>query len=261
MMSDKELDFLAVSQKRNLFGVKYSLTNYKTSTELIIENAVGHRSFGVSALAVHGLMECYNRPELKAKVNEIDLIVPDGQPVRWALNSFFEARLKDRVYGPKLTWCVLKAANELGLSVYLFGSTENTLTKFQNNILRSFSKIKIVGTHVDRFREASTEEDKEDVEKVNRSGANIVLVGRGCPRQEVWVADHLGKINAVMMAVGAAFDFHAGTLKQAPLWMQNAGLEWVFRLGVEPKRLWRRYLFTNSQFIYLFICKKINLIQ
>ncbi|HWI91656.1 MAG TPA: WecB/TagA/CpsF family glycosyltransferase [Flavisolibacter sp.] len=259
-MSDHNLDFLS-TQKRNLFGINYSLTNYKLSTKLIIKNAVRHNSFGVSALAVHGLIECYNRPQLKTKVNEIDLIVPDGQPVRWALNNFFRAKLKDRVYGPKLTWCVLNSANELGLSVYLFGSTENTLTKFAKNISHSFPRIKIVGTHVDRFRDASPEEDKQDVDRVNKSGAHIVLVGRGCPRQEIWVADHLGKINAVMMAVGAAFDFHAGTLKQAPLWMQNAGLEWLFRLGVEPRRLWRRYLFTNSQFIYLFICKKINLIQ
>ncbi len=92
--------------------------------------------------------------------------------------------------------------------------------------------------------------------KINESGANIVLVGRGCPRQERWVADHLGKINAAMMAVGAAFDFHAGTVKQAPKWMQNYGLEWFFRLTQEPKRLWKRYLFTNTYFIFLFIKHK-----
>lgn len=248
-------------RKRNLFGVNYSLTNYKEATEIIIANAINHNSFGVSALAVHGLIECHNKPDLKAKVNRIDLIVPDGQPVRWALNSFFKANLKDRVYGPKLTWHVLEAANKLGLSVFLYGSTSNTLKLFSENISRSFPDIIIAGIHVDRFRDALPEEDKEDIRKINESGAHIVLVGRGCPRQEIWVASHLEKVNSVMMAVGAAFDFHAGTLKQAPFWMQNAGLEWLFRLTIEPKRLWKRYLFTNSKFVYLFFCKKFKIIQ
>jgi N-acetylglucosaminyldiphosphoundecaprenol N-acetyl-beta-D-mannosaminyltransferase len=248
-------------KKRNLFGVNYSLTNYAEATAIIIESALHNRSFGVSALAVHGLIECYNNPHLNSKVNKIDLIVPDGQPVRWALNSFFKAKLKDRVYGPQLTWNVLEAANKMGLSVYLYGSTRNTLEILRKNILKSFPNITISGVHVDRFRDASSEEDKDDIKKINESGAHIILVGRGCPRQEVWVSDHLEKINAVMMAVGAAFDFHAGTVKQAPAWMQNAGLEWLFRLAVEPKRLWKRYLFTNSKFICLFFCKKLKIIQ
>lgn len=98
-----------------------------------------------------------------------------------------------------------------------------------------------------------------DIEKINNSGAHIVLVGRGCPRQETWVANHIGKINAVMIAVGAAFDFHAGTVSQAPGWMQDNGLEWIYRLAKEPKRLWKRYLFTNSIFIFLFIKHKFIL--
>ena len=150
---------------------------------------------------------------------------------------------------------------KLGLSIYLYGSTNSTLELFSSNISRSFPNINIAGIHTDRFRDASILEDEEDIKKINESGAHIVLVGRGCPRQEIWVADHLGKVNAVMMAVGAAFDFHAGTLKQAPPWMQNAGLEWLFRLIVEPKRLWKRYLLTNSKFIYLFFCKKLNISQ
>lgn len=253
-------DNLIFSKKKNLFGVNYSIINYEKATEVIIKNAIARNSFGVSALAVHGLIECYNRPTLRVKVNKIDLIVPDGQPIRWALNSFFKAKLNDRVYGPTLTWHVLEAANQLGLSVYLYGSTNETLKLLSTNISRHFPNLSIVGIHADRFRDASLKEDEEDIKKINESKAHIVLVGRGCPRQEIWVADHIGQINAVMMAVGAAFDFHAGTLKQAPLWMQNAGLEWLFRLSVEPKRLWKRYLFTNSKFIYLFLCKKIRLL-
>ena len=107
--------------------------------------------------------------------------------------------------------------------------------------------------HADRFRDATPEEDAADIEKINASGAHIILVGRGCPRQEHWVADHIGAINGVMMAVGAAFDYHAHKLSLAPRWLSRMGLEWFLRLVQEPRRLWRRYLVTNSMFIYLFL--------
>ena len=173
--------------------------------------------------------------------------------MRWALNSFYNLGMKDRVYGPELTLHVLKKANQEELSVYLFGSTATTLKKFQEFIGKEFPKVKLCGVNVDRFREATEEEDVLDIEKINESGAHIVLVGRGCPRQEYWVANHKGKVNAAMMAVGAAFDFHAGTVKQAPAWMQNNGLEWLFRLIQEPRRLFKRYFITNSIFIFLFL--------
>lgn len=246
-------------QKRNLFGVHYTLTNYGEAAQMIVNCGMEHRSFGVSALAVHGLIESYRNPVLLEKVNKIDLVVPDGQPVRWALNYFHKAGLKDRVYGPQLTLEVLKLANEKKLSVYLYGSTADTLKKLVANIQQKFPGVTICGIHTDRFRDATKEEDEEDIQKINSSGAHIVLVGRGCPRQEIWVSDHLGKISASMMAVGAAFDFHAGIIKQAPAWMQKNGLEWLYRLIKEPKRLWKRYLITNSFFAYLFIKKFFRL--
>jgi len=244
-------------KRYSLFGVFYTATDYERATQRIMENARKRMSFGVSALAVHGLITAYRDRHFGNLVNQIDMVVPDGQPVRWALNSFYQVNLKDRIYGPALTLAVLGAANAEGLSVFLFGSTQTTLTRFSAFIQQRFPNVKQVGFHSDRFREATEEEDIADIDRINTSGAHIVLVGRGCPRQEVWVATHLGKINAVMMAVGAAFDFHAGTVKQAPSWMQRAGLEWLFRLIQEPKRLWRRYLFTNSQFIYLFLKHKV----
>jgi N-acetylglucosaminyldiphosphoundecaprenol N-acetyl-beta-D-mannosaminyltransferase len=245
-------------QKRNLFSVNYTLTNYSEAAKLIIDSGINHNSFGVSALAVHGLIESYTNPGLLEKVNKINMIVPDGQPVRWALNYFYKAGLKERVYGPQLTLEVLKLANEKKLSVYLYGSTEDTLKKFSAAIQQKFPSVKICGTHTDRFRDATPGEDENDIQKINESGAHIVLVGRGCPRQEIWVSDHLGKIQASMMAVGAAFDFHAGVLTQAPAWMQRNGLEWLYRLIKEPRRLWKRYFITNSYFIYLFIKKIIK---
>lgn len=246
-------------QKRNLFSVEYAIVDYEKASDLIISNGEAHKSFGVTALAVHGLIESVWDSTLANLVNKIDLVVPDGQPIRWALNSFYKVGLKDRVYGPILTLHVLQKADQGKLRVYLYGSTQTTLSKLNAFITLNYPNITVCGIHVDRFRDASPEEDEMDIRKINASGANIVLVGRGCPRQERWVANHLGKVNASMMAVGAAFDFYAGTVKQAPSWMQRNGLEWLFRLIQEPGRLWKRYLTTNSYFVYLFLKKKLGM--
>ncbi len=245
-------DKLSLPTKKNIFSVQYSLVDYESASDVLIDRASHHHSYGLSALAVHGLIESVWNSELNEKVNKIDMVVPDGQPVRWALNYFHNANLTDRVYGPTLTLHVLKKASERKLKVFLYGSKESTLDKFSDFIHKNYPGVDICGVHADRFREATPEEDLQDIQRINASGAHIVLVGRGCPRQEKWVADHLGKVDAVMMAVGAAFDFHAGNVSQAPAWMQDRGLEWLYRLIKEPGRLWKRYLYTNAYFIYLF---------
>lgn len=240
-------------QKVNLFNTAtYAVVDYDSASDIIIEQAKTRQSFGVSALAVHGLITATKERKVREAIQKIDMLVPDGQPVRWAMNSFYKVGLKDRVYGPELTLHVLKKANDYKLKIYLYGSTKETLDKFVQFINKSYPDVNISGVHIDRFREATIEEDIKDIEKINTSNAHIVLVGRGCPRQEIWVANHLGKVNAAMMAVGAAFNFHAGNLKQAPKWMQDNGLEWLFRLIQEPKRLFKRYFITNSYFIFLF---------
>jgi N-acetylglucosaminyldiphosphoundecaprenol N-acetyl-beta-D-mannosaminyltransferase len=250
--ADKEI-------KLQLFTANYSITDYRRASETIIANARMNKSYGVSALAVHGLIETVKNKSFRSMVAKLDMVVPDGQPIRWALNSFYKAGLEDRVTGPILTKYVLARASEEKLGVYLYGSTAETLEKFQAFININYPGVKIAGVHADRFREATPEEDLADIKKINDSGAHIVLVGRGCPRQEKWVAAHLGKINAVMMAVGAAFDFHAGNIAQAPLWMQQAGMEWFYRFIQEPGKLWKRYLTTNPHFILLFILCKFRL--
>lgn len=245
--------------KLQLFTANYCITDYLRASETIVAKARERVSYGVSALAVHGLIESVKDKQFRKVVNKIDMVVPDGQPIRWALNSFYNAGLQDRVTGPILTKYVLARASEENLGVYLYGSTPETLEKFSAFIQINYPGVKIAGIHPDRFREATPEEDLEDIRKINASGANIVLVGRGCPRQEKWVAAHLGKIDAVMMAVGAAFDFHAGNISQAPAWMQRAGLEWLYRLIQEPGKLWKRYLTTNPHFIVLFLLCKFRL--
>lgn len=257
-MGEKEQGGLSSGfNKKNLFGIDFAIVDYESASDIIIKNASQHNSFGFSALAVHGTVTAVRNKTIEEKVKKIDMVVPDGQPVRWALNNFHKVGMKDRVYGPTLTLYVLEKADKKNLNVYLYGSTEKTLNALSAFIKEKYPGIFLCGTHADRFRDATPEEDEADIKKINKASAHIVLVGRGCPRQEVWVADHLGKINSVMMAVGAAFDFHAGTLKQAPIWMQDHGIEWFYRLIKEPCRLWKRYLVTNSYFIYLFFIYKL----
>ena len=244
-------------EKKNLFGIDFALVDYESASDIIIEKAVRKESFSVSALAVHGLVISVRSKEIGEKIRCIDMIVPDGQPIRWALNSLYDVGLKDRVYGPTLTLSVLKKVQGEHLNVYLFGSTKKNLDRLAGYISRNFEGIHICGIHPDRFREATPEEDEKDIQTIIDSRAHIVLIGRGCPRQEIWVAEHQDKLDAVLLAVGAAFDFLAGTLKQAPTWMQERGLEWLFRLSQEPGRLWKRYLFTNSYFVYLWLKHKI----
>jgi exopolysaccharide biosynthesis WecB/TagA/CpsF family protein len=241
---------------KQLFYVNYAITDYDGASDLIITKARAKEHFGVSALAVHGLMESVMDKSFTDHLNKIDMIVPDGQPVRWALNSFFKVGLKDRVAGPILTRHVLAKADKHHLRIYLYGSTSATLEKMEIFLKTKFPNLIICGKHSDRFREATAHEDDEDVRKINDSGAHLILVGRGCPRQERWVANHVAKIDAPIMAIGAAFDFFAGNIKHAPKWMQDFGLEWLYRLIQDPKKLWKRYLTTNLLFIYLFIlCK------
>jgi N-acetylglucosaminyldiphosphoundecaprenol N-acetyl-beta-D-mannosaminyltransferase len=234
----------------DLFGVRMTATDYEEAADAIVDAARSHRSYGVSALAVHGLVEAIRDRGFRKLVNEIDLVVPDGQPVRWAMNRFLGAGLPDRVYGPRLTEIVCAKAEQAGVSIYLYGSTEETIGRLERALRARFPFLQIAGLQADRFRDATCEEDEEDVKRINDSRAGVVLVGRGCPRQEIWVARHKGKVNAAMMAVGAAFDFLSGTKPQAPAWMQDNGLEWLFRLVAEPRRLWKRYLVSNSLFVW-----------
>lgn len=234
--------------KVDVFGVDLTVTDYDDATARILAAGRARQSFAMSALATHGLMEAVHDPRFRQVVNGLDLVTPDGQPVRWAMNLLHDAGLTDRVYGPDLTWKVCGAAADAGVGIYLFGSTPETCAAFVDALKSEWPHVIISDVQPDRFREATPAEDAADIERINRSGAGIVLVGRGCPRQERWAAAHKGSVNAAMMAVGAAFDYHAGTLRKPPAMMQKYGLEWLWRLGLEPKRLFRRYAVTNTQY-------------
>ena len=183
-------------------------------------------------------------------VAEADMATPDGAPVAWMLRRVGYPNQK-RVSGPDLIWALLERCAAEGVSVYFFGSSPETLVLLAERIKRAFPTLKVAGLESPPFRPANEQEDADSVERINASGAGLVFVGLGCPKQELWMFGHRGRVKAVMLGVGAAFDFHAGTVSRAPLWMREHGLEWLHRLASEPQRLWKRYLATNTLFLLL----------
>ena len=235
--------------KHNLFGVNVSETSYNEAIDLIMQAARERRSMLVDHMPVHGLIEASQDPSLNEKMNHFDIVAPDGQPVRWALNRFYKTDLSDRVYGPELMLRLCRQAEREGVSVYLYGSQPSVLESLQENLIRQFPNLCIAGSESPPFRPLTPEEDQAAVDRINHSGAGLVFLGLGCPKQEHFAYDHRRQIKGVQLCVGAAFDFHAGLKNMAPAWMQRNGLEWAFRLITEPRRLWQRYLRTNSLFM------------
>lgn len=237
--------------KFNLLGIKINAIDYSAAVKQIIESAQQCQPLSVSALAVHGVMTGVLNAEHGYRLNQLDLVVPDGQPVRWALNWLYRCGLKDRVYGPTLMLKVCDQAAQKGLPIYLYGSTPGVLKALSHNLQQTFPNLSIAGMQPSYFRQVSPQEQIQIATDIRNSGAKIVFSGLGCPRQEVWIYENIGLLEMPTLAVGAAFDFHAGLLSQAPPWMQKRGLEWLYRLGQEPRRLFRRYAYLNPLYLYL----------
>lgn len=238
------------SGKYSILGINVDAVDYDFAVSTITSAAKSKRAYSVSALAVHGVMTGFLDSIHARRLNGLDLIVPDGQPVRWALYWLYKQQLPDRVYGPNLTLKVAESLTQEGLSIYLYGSEKETLEKFASNLKQLYPELKIVGMEESKFRRLSPEERMGLVERIKDSGANAVFLGLGCPRQETWAYEYRNLLNIPILAVGAAFDFHAGTIPQAPKWMQNLGLEWFFRLIQEPRRLWQRYAVLNPLYLW-----------
>ena len=245
--------------KHNLLGIRIDAVDYEAAVARVIDAARAVRSMAVSALAVHGLMTGVLDPIHRYRLNQFDLLVPDGQPVRMAINWLYGTRLPDRVYGPKLMLEICRRAAIERLSVFLFGGAQGLLSRLQKNLLDQFPALQIAGSVASKFRRLSQIEREDLVSAIRGSGASIVFVGLGCPRQEVWAYEFHESVSMPVIAVGAAFNFHAGTLPQAPLFFQDHGLEWLFRLYQEPRRLWKRYLLLNPVFITLLLIQRFGL--
>jgi len=235
-------------KKYDLFGVQVSATTYEEATDAIIEAARAGVPATVSLHAAHAVVTASGDPALREAVNTFQIVASDGQPVRWALNLLHRTGLRDRVYGPELTLRLCRAAAEHGVPIYLYGSSPQVIESLKKNLVAKYPGLQVAGAESPPFRPLTPQEDDEMVRRINESGAGIVFVGLGCPKQDWFAYEHRDRINAVQVCVGAAFDFHAGNKKMAPPWMQRHGLEWLFRLCEEPRRLWRRYLVTNTIF-------------
>ena len=245
--------------RHSVLGVMVDAIDLETATERVVAAARKQRPLALAALAVHGVMTGVQDRDHNALLNSLDVVAPDGQPVRWALNLLHGTRLPERVYGPELTLRVVDALADEGLPVYLYGSTPETLERFSAALRADRPRLRIAGAEPSRFRALRPGEDEQIAERIAASGARCVLVGLGCPRQEVFVAGMRPLLSMPLLAVGAAFDYHAGLLRRPPAWMQRRGLEWLWRLGLEPRRLWRRYLLLNPHYLARLAAQRLRL--
>ncbi|WP_346291863.1 WecB/TagA/CpsF family glycosyltransferase [Sphaerothrix gracilis] len=245
--------------KYSVLGIQVNAIDYEAAVSRIMTAAKQSQPLGVSALAVHGVMTGVLDEKQGYRLNHLDLVVPDGQPVRWALNWLHQRRLRDRVYGPNLMLQVCDRAAQERIPVYFYGSRPAVLQALIQNLQARFPYLAVAGSQPSRFCRVSEAETTAIAETIRASGARIVFVGLGCPRQEVWAYEYRDRLSMPILAIGAAFDFHAGILPQAPSWMQKRGLEWLFRLVQEPGRLWQRYLFYNPLYIGCFLLQLLGL--
>jgi N-acetylglucosaminyldiphosphoundecaprenol N-acetyl-beta-D-mannosaminyltransferase len=245
--------------KRSVLGVLVDACDYEVATERILDAAGLGRHFAVTALAVHGVMEGVVDRALCRQINSFDLVTPDGQPVRWALNLLHGTRLSERVYGPDLALHVLAGAARERLPIYLYGSTRPTLERLVTSLRARFPRLEIAGHEPSKFRRALPGEPEQIARRVSGSGARMLFVGLGCPKQELFAYAMRPLLSMPVLAVGAAFAYHAGELPHPPGWMQRYGLEWAWRLGLEPKRLWRRYVVTNPAFLAMLGAQKARI--
>jgi len=240
-----------MSQARYILGSRIDATSYSDACDRIQTWATVGQSCYVIAANVHVVMTAYWQRSFQQVVNGAALVTPDGMPLVLGLRGLGIAG-QTRVYGPDLMLALCDRAAQVGLPIYLYGGTPELLEKLQIKLLTQFPNLQIAGSHAPPFRPQTPEEEQQDCDRIQASQARLVFVALGCPKQEAWMARQQGNLAAVMIGVGAAFNFHSGQVSQAPRWMMRLSLEWLYRLAVEPRRLWRRYLINNPAFLILF---------
>ncbi|MBC7451044.1 MAG: WecB/TagA/CpsF family glycosyltransferase [Cytophagales bacterium] len=239
-------------QKRKLLNTRISVGNYREFIEAITSLAQQEKSSYVCVSNVHMLIEAYKDKTYSTIVNNADIATPDGMPLAKCIKYLYGIN-QDRVAGMDIMPSILKEAEAKSLSIYLYGSTDDVLELIVAKAKKEYPDLKIAGYCAPPFRILTAEEKQEIADKINASHPQIVLVALGCPKQEKWMAENKNKIKGCMLGVGGAFGVFAGIQKRAPSWMQNLSLEWLYRFYQEPRRLWKRYLVTNSLFSLLMI--------
>jgi N-acetylglucosaminyldiphosphoundecaprenol N-acetyl-beta-D-mannosaminyltransferase len=237
--------------KCNVLGVMVDPVDYSTVVEETLAAARERREFSVSPLAVHGVMTGVLNAEQRYRLNRFDIVAPDGQPVRWGMNLLCRVGLRDRVYGPVLMLHMCRALAAQRVPIYLYGSSYQVLDRLQPALRRRLPGLTIAGAEPSKFRRTTPEERRAIIRRIKESGARLVFVGLGCPRQEVFAYEYRKDLGLPIVVVGAAFDYHAGLLREPPQLIQRLGLQWLYRLMEEPRRLWKRYLILNPAYLAL----------
>ncbi len=231
----------------DILGVRVDATSYVDASARVMRWAARGESRYVCCANVHVIMEAQDSPRFAQVLRDAALVTPDGMPLVWFARAL--GRAQGRVYGPDLMLHVCAAAAQAGVAIGLLGGDEQTLDELVARLSARFPALRVAYRHAPPFRPLTPEEDARIVDDCAQAGVRVLFVGLGCPKQELWMAEHVGRIDAVMLGVGAAFAFHAGRVAQAPAWMQARGLEWLFRLSREPRRLAGRYLRHNPRFV------------
>lgn len=235
--------------RQNVLGASVHSVEYDDVVASVLRWSHDTRPASVCFCNVHSVVTARQDPEHAAALRAADLVTADGAPVALMLR-LITGHPQARVSGPDVMWDVCERAAQEGLGVFFYGASKRTLDRLISRLKMAFPSLRIAGAIAPPFRPLTEQELKRDLDAINSSSAAILWVGLGCPKQEKWMHAHRAAIRPVMLGVGAAFDYHAGVLKRAPEWMRSAGLEWLHRLGSDPGRLWRRYLFSNAAFIY-----------
>jgi N-acetylglucosaminyldiphosphoundecaprenol N-acetyl-beta-D-mannosaminyltransferase len=249
---------VAPPQHRHVLGMRVDATSYEDASRRVVQWAREERSAYVCVASVHMNMEAFDSEAFRRVVNGADLVTPDGRPLVWALKGL-GVKGASQVRGTDLTTHVVERAARENVPIGLYGGTPELLESFVRVLKARFPEVRVVCQIAPPFRPLTPEEDESVTKQIVASGARILFVGIGCPKQEKWMVEHKGHISAVMLGVGAAFDFHTGRVRQAPHWMQATGLEWVFRLIMDPRRLWKRYAKHNPRFVGLLLMQLLGL--
>lgn len=237
--------------RANILGVGVSVINLDDAVETIERWIKTGKQSYVCVTGAHGIMECQNDKRLRQIHNAAGMVTPDGMPLVWVARLLGRKRI-ERVYGPDLMRRMTAVSAERAYRQFYYGGAPHVAEKLRDALTRAYPKLQVADVLCPPFRELTEEEEQETVEIINAAKPDIVWVGLSTPKQEFWMADHISRIHApVMIGVGAAFDFLAGTKRQAPVWVQRTGLEWMFRLYSEPRRLWRRYAYIVPSFTLL----------
>lgn len=243
--------------RAHIIKMDVNVTFLTQAVDKILNWALDRRGRYVCVANVHMCMEAFDDTSFAAVVNNSDLTVADGKPISWAQRALGHVSAQ-QVRGEDLMLAICQKADIENLPIGFFGATEEVLDQLTRTLVERYPNLNVVYTCTPPFRPMTDEEDKQYVAAINSSDAKVLFVGLGCPRQEIWMADHKDRLNCVMLGVGAAFDFISGNKRQAPKWIQALGLEWLFRLSSEPKRLWKRYLKHNPRFVWYFLLQLLG---